>query len=68
MEVVIISENEQRPAARCFEDIVVYDYRIGKKAPLPSFMVEEMDSAYDAQEEARTKALSKIKELQQSVE
>lgn len=68
MEVVIISHQEQRPAARCFEDIVVYDYRTAKKAALPAFMVDELDGAYDAQEEAKTRALAKIQELQQSLD
>jgi acyl-CoA thioesterase FadM len=68
MEVVIISEKEQRPAARCFEDIVTYDYRIAKKAPLPSFVVDELDKAYDAQEEVKAETLKKIKELQQTLE
>lgn len=68
MEAVIISHKEQRPAARCFEDITVYDYRIAKKATLPSFMVDELDKAYDAQEEVKAKALAKIQELQHSLE
>lgn len=68
MEVVIISNQAQRPAARCFEDIVVYDYRTAKKAALPAFMVSELGAAYDMQEEVKTKALSKIRELQRSLE
>lgn len=68
MEVIIISHAEQRPAARCFEDIVVYDYQAARKATLPAFMVGELDSAYDAQEEAKAKALTKIQELQSSLQ
>lgn len=28
LDVLILSERHQRPAARCVEDIVVYDYRV----------------------------------------
>lgn len=67
MEVVILSEKEQRPAARCVEDIVVYDYRLAKKAPLPPFLVEELAKAFDEQEAVKMKTIDKIHELQQSL-
>lgn len=53
LEAIIISEEHRRPAARCFEDIVVYDYRAAKKTPLKGHMVEELRQIYDLQEESK---------------
>jgi Thioesterase-like superfamily len=64
MEVIIISEREQRVAARCFEDIVVYDYQAGQKTALPAFIIEELGSAYDAQEQAKVNVAAEIRELE----
>ena len=50
LEAVVLSEMHQRIAAKITEDIVVYDYRIGKKAPLPGFMVEALKEEWDEQE------------------
>lgn len=53
LDVLILSERHRRPAARCVEDIVVYDYRRGKKAPLRPFMVEKFRETFALQEEAK---------------
>lgn len=50
LDVMILSEVKQRPAARCLEDCVVYDYRKGKKASLPTWMLEQFEKTYDLQE------------------
>ncbi|KAF4125504.1 hypothetical protein GMORB2_4344 [Geosmithia morbida] len=67
MEAVIISHAHQRPAARCFEDIVVYDYKRGGKANLPSFMVDELRAAFQLQEKTRNSILAEVAELQKSI-
>lgn len=53
LDAMILSEREQRPAARCLEDMVVYDYRVGKKIPLRPFMLEAFERVYREQVEAR---------------
>jgi len=53
LDVLILSEAHRRPAARCVEDIVVYDYRKGKKSPLPPFVVEKFRETFELQEEAK---------------
>lgn len=53
LDVLIMSEHQQRPAARCIEDIVVYDYRIGKKTPLKPFMIDVFRDTWRLQEEAK---------------
>ncbi|OAQ80848.1 thioesterase superfamily protein [Purpureocillium lilacinum] len=50
LEAVILSEQHKRIAARCFEDIAVYDYQAAKRAPLKDFMVDELRKVYDLQE------------------
>jgi acyl-CoA thioesterase FadM len=64
LDVVILSELQQRPAARCEEDIVVYDYRIGKKAEIMGFMMDEFEKTWREQEEMKAKAERRIGELE----
>ena len=53
LDVLIMSELHQRPAARCVEDIVIYDYRKGKKTALQPFMVDVFRETWRLQEEAK---------------
>lgn len=64
LEVVIISEKHQRIAARCTEDIVVYDYQAGKKALMQPFMVEAFKSTWALQEEAISESCRKVEEVE----
>ncbi|KAK5132854.1 hypothetical protein LTR08_008570 [Meristemomyces frigidus] len=73
LDVLIMSELHQRPAARSIEDIVVYDYRIGKKTPLKPFMIDVLRDTWRLQEEAkRTNSgrvdglLEQVRELEKS--
>lgn len=122
LDVVIMSERHQRPAARCVEyvcsetflllisprfkppdmfqeyielsscikktrqgtrfycpisnadsghihrDIVVYDYRRGKKTPLRAFMLEKFQETWEAQEEAKGRNESRVRRLLERVE
>ncbi|KAF2233690.1 hypothetical protein EV356DRAFT_503199 [Viridothelium virens] len=53
LDVIILSELHRRVAARCTEDIVVYDYRNAKKVPLRPFMVESFQDTFRLQEQAK---------------
>ncbi|KAI9376000.1 Thioesterase/thiol ester dehydrase-isomerase [Aspergillus egyptiacus] len=53
LQVMILSEAKQRPAARCHEDLVTYDYKEGKKAAIPPFLLEQLKSTWKLQEEAK---------------
>ena len=53
LDVLIMSERHQRPAARCIEDVVVYDYRIAKKTPLKPFMIDVLRDTWRLQEDAK---------------
>jgi len=64
---MIVSELHQRPAARCVEDIVVYDYRIAKKAPLAPFMVEKFLEVWELQEQAKENYGRKVLDISKRV-
>ena len=68
LDVIILSERQQRAAARCVEDVVVYDYRKGKSTPLKPFMVEVFTQTFRLQEEARTKYSRRVLELLRQAE
>ena len=68
LDVLIISEKHQRPAARCVEDIVLYDYRKGEKTPLRAFMLEKFQETWKAQEEGKRRNESRVRRLLQRVE
>ena len=67
LDVLIMSEGKQRPAARCREDIVVYDYKAGQKTSLPPFMLKQFTSIFDLQEQTRKANLSHVEDLSQRI-
>ena len=67
LDVVILSERHQRPAARCVEDIVVYDYRQGKKTPLRPFMLDQFRETYDLQLQAKNNSGARVRSLHDRV-
>ncbi len=67
LDVLIMSEVKQRPAARCLEDVVVYDYRAGKKTTFEPFMLEQLKQTFDLQEAAKTENRAKILQFEEQV-
>jgi hypothetical protein len=68
LHVMIMSEARQRPAARCHEDIVTYDYNLGRKTPeLPPFMVEQFRIMWEQQEEAKRTWQQRILDIENQV-
>jgi hypothetical protein len=63
LDVLILSESHRRPAARCVEDIVVYDYQKAQKSPLPPFMIEKFRQTFELQEQAKERCSNRIKNL-----
>lgn len=63
LDAMILSEVHRRPAARCVEDIVVYDYRTGKKSPLAPFMIDKFRETFDLQEEAKERCGSRVRKI-----
>lgn len=60
LDVMILSELHQRPAARCVEDIVVYDYKKGTKAAIRPFMMKAFERTWEEQEVSLPEANSPI--------
>ncbi|EMD00101.1 hypothetical protein BAUCODRAFT_40694, partial [Baudoinia panamericana UAMH 10762] len=67
LDVLIMSDLQQRPAARCIEDIVIYDYRIGKKTPLPPWMLAVFRDTFRLQEEAKATNSQRVGTLLEEV-
>lgn len=68
LDVIILSEKEQRASARCVEDIVVYDYRKSKKTYLQPFMAEALKETFRLQEEMKAKKTEQILNLLRQAE
>lgn len=68
LEAIILSEKHRRPAARCFEDTVVYDYRAAKKSPLKGFMVDELRKVFQAQARSRQEYEKEAQRLTESLD
>lgn len=68
LDVVILSERHQRPAARCIEDLVLYDYRQGSKTPIKEFMMQQFQEHWNAQEEAKARNEAKVRALVESID
>lgn len=51
LEVLMLSERHQRIAARCLEDIVLYDYPAASKIPLSRrpFVLKAFEDLFEAQ-------------------
>ena len=64
LDVMILSELHQRPAARCVEDLVVYDYRKGKKTAIRPFMMDAFRTTWEEQEAAKRKNEERCIELE----
>ncbi|PHH92020.1 hypothetical protein CDD83_9305 [Cordyceps sp. RAO-2017] len=68
LEAVVLSERHKRPAARCYEDIAVYDYVKAKRAPLKDFMVDQLREVYDLQEKSRAVVEDDVCRLYQTIQ
>ena len=67
LDVLILSERHQRPAARCIEDLVIYDYKRGSKTPIRGYMVKAFRKAWELQEAAKIRNEQRIRALLESV-
>jgi len=65
LDVLMLSEQHRRPAARCVEDIVLYDYTKGRKLKFESrpFMLHAFQETYRLQEEEKRRTATRLREL-----
>ena len=68
MDVLILSERHQRPAVRCVEDIVVYDYQQGRKIAIRPFMLDVFRETFELQENTKKQNNQRVRALLNSVE
>ncbi|EKD21092.1 hypothetical protein MBM_00205 [Drepanopeziza brunnea f. sp. 'multigermtubi' MB_m1] len=67
LDVMILSELHQRPAARCVEDIVVYDYKKGRKTAIQPFMMKAFEQTWAEQQAEQSRVEKRVQELEGSV-
>jgi len=71
--VQVLSEKHQRVAARCFEDIVVYNYKPSDpavkpgKAPIPEWMRSVFAETLREQKEAAEDATNEIRDIAERI-
>jgi hypothetical protein len=63
LDVIILSKLHQRPAARCAESLVVYDYQLGRKAAMPSFMRDVFKETLRLQDTAKREYGRRVQSL-----
>jgi acyl-CoA thioesterase FadM len=63
LDALILSEKNRRVAAKCVEEIVVYDYRLGKKAPMDDWVYEGLSRILEEQELWKQQCQLKLREL-----
>lgn len=71
LDVLVLSELHRRVAARCVEDIVIYDYKAEKKCAMEAFMIDRLQETFELQEQAKQKygsmalgLIQRVKELE----
>ncbi|KAL5044760.1 hypothetical protein BDW71DRAFT_185342 [Aspergillus fruticulosus] len=67
LQAMILSEGRQRPAARVHEDLVTYDYKIGKKAAIPLWLMEQLRDTWELQEQAKRYWQQRILDIEAGV-
>ncbi|KAL4943392.1 hypothetical protein BDV06DRAFT_190147 [Aspergillus oleicola] len=67
LQAMILSESRQRPAARVHEDLVTYHYKLGKKAAIPPFLMEQLKSTWELQDQMKKKWQQRILDIEARV-
>lgn len=63
LDCMVLSHQKMRVSARTIEDISIYDYRVARKAEMPSFMRSVLDDVWRQQQNETVRARSRIWEL-----
>ncbi|KAH0542559.1 hypothetical protein FGG08_003064 [Glutinoglossum americanum] len=67
LDVIILSELHQRPAARCAESLLVYNYQQRRKIPMPPFMRDAFETTIKLQEAAMKENSRRVQSLSERV-
>ncbi|KAG9242451.1 thioesterase-like superfamily-domain-containing protein [Calycina marina] len=63
LDVLVLSELYQRASARCFEDIVTYDYKKGRKTAVPDWMLKAFERTWNEQIREKERAGERLREV-----
>ncbi|KAJ5949523.1 hypothetical protein N7454_001107 [Penicillium verhagenii] len=68
LEVLILSEARQRPAARCYEENTIYNYKKNQKtSQVPTFILEQFRLMWELQENAKSEWQQRILDIESRV-
>lgn len=67
LDVMVLSEAKQRAAARCEEDIVTYDYKMGKKINCTPWMIDGFRQVWREQENEKRRVVERIQEIEKAI-
>lgn len=68
LDAAIYSEKYQRLAAKCVEEIVVYDYKAAKRTSLRDFMVDDLVKTYDLQQKNQMEMEERVLDMERVLE
>lgn len=68
LDAIILSHRHRRASAKIEEDIVIYDYKSGRKTGMLPFMKDVLEDTFRQQEAERVRARARISELTRTVE
>ncbi|EFX00054.1 hypothetical protein CMQ_7056 [Grosmannia clavigera kw1407] len=68
LDCMVLSHRQMRIAARTFEDIAIYDYRVARKTEMPEFMHNVLVDVWRQQQDETVRARTRIWELARAVE
>ncbi|POS79849.1 hypothetical protein DHEL01_v201751 [Diaporthe helianthi] len=68
LDAAIFSHRHRRVSARVEEDVVIYDYRAGRKTEMPAFMRDVLEETFAQQAQEMLRARRRIWELIRGVE
>lgn len=67
LDVMILSEGKQRVAAKAEEDVVVYNYKKGRKSNLPDYMLCQFKKQFEEQEDSKARNDRRVREILDTV-
>jgi hypothetical protein len=67
LDAVTLSEKNRRVAARCEEELVVYDYHLGKRVGMPDWMSDIFEKVLAEQEQSLKSSRAKAWEVDASL-
>ena len=68
LDVMILSEDKQRVAAKAEEDVVVYNYKKMQKSTLPDYMLTQFKKQFEEQEQMKNMNSARVRAILDKVQ